>query len=138
MYSHEILAFQALLDDASDPFVRDHQGNTIFIAATKSNNLWCLHFLFHTISTRYGDEVARDFITVTDIEGHTALDWAADNGNVNMMEYIIRQGLSPYSVDTSRRGPLYWATKGRHAPAVGFLVRLGCDPYLSDTKVSSV
>ena len=32
-----------------------------------------------------------------DNEGHSPLDWAADIGDVNLIEYLIRKGTQPLS-----------------------------------------
>ena len=57
-----------------------------------------------------------DLLSCLDSEGHSALDWAADAGDVNLLEFLIKAGLNPYRVDSCNRGPLFWAVKnGKYA-----------------------
>lgn len=72
-----------------------------------------------------------------DNEAHNPLDWAADSGDVNVMEFFIRKGLSPFRVDALNRTPLYWAVKNGRVAAARYLVKCGCDPYQLDSVGSS-
>jgi ankyrin repeat protein len=40
---------RSLLDEGSDPFVRDKKGSTIFIVLAKYCHLWCMNFMFSTV-----------------------------------------------------------------------------------------
>lgn len=51
-----------------------------------------VHANYIYFSTRYGMEIAREVLSIEDNEGRTPLDWAAQAGNVNVMEYLIRRG----------------------------------------------
>lgn len=73
-----------------------------------------------------------------DNESHSALDWAADAGDVNMLEFLIRMGLHPRRVDKLNRGPLYWAVKSNRIEAARFLVMCGCDPHSRDGNGKTV
>ena len=96
-------------------------------------------------------------MSAPDNDGHTPLEWAADAGDVNVMEFFIRKGLSPYRRDATNRTALFWAVKvsliagiaGRdtithsfthynyqqsgRVSAARFLVKCGCDVDLADT-----
>jgi ankyrin repeat protein len=48
-----------------------------------------------------------------DSEGHTPLEWAADSGDVNITEFFMRKGMSPFRRDAMNRTALFWAVKVR-------------------------
>jgi len=129
-----ISVIKTLLEAASDPFAIDHQGNSVFTLLAKHGFLWSMHFLFTHISKQHGQSAALELLACLDNEGHSALDWAADAGNVNILEYLIRKGLNPLRVDSHKRSPLFWAVKARRLRAVRFLLRCGCDPLEKDDK----
>ena len=49
MSAGHIPVVRALLEEGSDPFVFDHQGNTIFMVLAKHGFLWCLNFAYRTL-----------------------------------------------------------------------------------------
>lgn len=69
-----------------------------------------------------------------DNEAHSALDWAADYGDVNVLEFFVRKGLNPFRVDGMGRTALYWAVKSNRYEAARFLMMCGCDPRQKDYK----
>lgn len=127
--SGKISVLKFLLEESCDPFVRDNFYNTSLIAAAKHCHLWCLSYLFKFLSEKYSDREVLELINSCDYEGHNALDWAAFSGGVNVIEFLIRKGLSPFKCDSLNRGPLYWAVSCQHPVAVRFLIRVGCNPY---------
>ena len=62
-------------------------------------------------SNIHGAQVALELMSAPDNDGHTPLEWAADAGDVNVMEFFIRKGLSPYRRDATNRTALFWAVK---------------------------
>lgn len=83
-------------------------------------------------SSKLNETATLELLFRCDSEGHNCLDWASERGDVNMMEYLIRQGLSPYRLDAQRHSPLFWAVKNNQLAAVRLLIRLGCDPHEID------
>lgn len=81
----------------------------------------------------HGTQVALELMSTLDNEAHSPLDWAADSGDVNVIEFFIRKGLNPFRADSLNRTPLYWAVKSNRVEATRFLVLCGCDPFQSDT-----
>jgi ankyrin repeat protein len=81
----------------------------------------------------HGTQVALELMSALDNEAHSPLDWAADSGDVNVIEFFIRKGLNPYRADNLNRTPLYWAVKANRVEAARFLVLCGCDPLMVDT-----
>lgn len=70
-----------------------------------------------------------------DNEKHGVLDWAADAGDINMVEYLLRKGVSPHEYDDKNRGPLFWAAKSRRAMVCRLLyLACGCDPHAVDSE----
>lgn len=65
------------------------------------------------------------------------MDWACQIGNVNIIEYLIRQGISPLKNDRMPYSPLFYAVKHHRVEACQYLVRLGCDPKAIDSHGQS-
>lgn len=78
-----------------------------------------------------------ELLCATDFNSNNALDWAADTGDVNTMEYLIRKRLDPIRIDGEGRSALHIAVKSGKLDAVRFLVKCGCDPYQLDTEKMS-
>lgn len=85
----------------------------------------------------HGFQAAVELLTFLDNEGHSVLDWAADQGDVNLIEYLIRKGLNPFRVDPLGRGPLFWAAKSQKIEAARFLLLCGCNPNQLDSTNQS-
>ncbi len=83
-------------------------------------------------SNMHGTQVALELMSTLDNEAHSPLDWAADSGNVNVIEFFIRKGLNPFRADSMNRSPLHWAVKSHRVEAARFLVLCGCDPFQLD------
>lgn len=82
----------------------------------------------------YGREKALELLKAKDVEFHGVFDWAADSGDINTMEWLLRKGINPQEHDDLGRGALYWATKSRQVNAVRLLVfACGCDPHTTNT-----
>lgn len=133
----KISVVKTLLEEGSDPFVTSDSGDTAFITLAKFGHLWAFHYLFVHIRDKYNEHTVLDHLHMCDSDGHNCLDWAADSGTINLIEYLIRRGMNIQRLDSSGRGPLYWAVKSHRAAAVRFLLRCGCDPYATDSGGSS-
>jgi hypothetical protein len=86
----------------------------------------------NSFSAKLGEATARALLCQCDNIGNSVFDYAADAGNVNMLEYLVRKGLSPYRLNSQHRNALYWATRNRMTGAVRFLCKLGCDSATTD------
>ena len=133
----KIPTLKYLLDEGSDPFATDLQGNTVFIVLARCGHLWGIHFVFSVLYEGYGPQATSDFLSATDHEGHTALDWAADLGDVNIIEYLIRRNMDPNRTDPVGRSALHAAVKSGKVEATRFLVKSGCDPAMQDDNKAS-
>ncbi len=91
--------------------------------------------MYEFIKNVHGAVTADQLLRAKDNEGHTAMDWAADSGDINCVEYLLRRGVSPLGYDNKGRGPLFWAVKSYRAQMAKFLVQAcGCDPHFADTE----
>lgn len=111
--------------------------------------------LFHNCRDRYCEASVTQHLHKCDREGHNCLDWAADSGSVNLIEYLIRRGMNVFQLDNLNRGPLYWAIKsmskcaallleitqllqrftiGNRVDAAKFLIKCGCDSSVPDNN----
>jgi hypothetical protein len=84
------------------------------------------------LSNKHGSGAALVLLSQADVEDHTPLDWAADTGDVNQIEFLLRKGLDLHRVDVEGRGALFWAVRSGRVEATRFLVRCGCDPHCID------
>jgi len=123
-----------LLADDSDPFAVDYSNATVFTILAKWGLVYCMHFMYMTIRERYSSEAAFNLLNTLDSDGHSVLDWAADTGDVNCIENLIRRGIDPFRLDAQLRGPLHWAVKSNRVHAAAFLVKCGCDPDKVDSE----
>lgn len=130
----KISVVKAFLEEGSDPFVANDTGDTVFITLAKFGHLWAFHYLFIHIRDKYNEHTVLDHLHACDSDGHNCLDWAADSGTVNLIEYLIRRGMNPQRLDSCGRGPLFWAVKSHRTDAVRFLLRCGCDPHATDSS----
>lgn len=115
-----------------DVFEVNHNGLNIFIKACKYGHLWLLNYLYTYISTRYGQNVAMTMLRKKDIEHHGVMEWGANSCNVQLLEYLIRNGIDPSDKDLFGRDSLYWAVKSGDPATVNFLVKFGLDPRMVD------
>eukprot|EP01039_Chlorochromonas_danica_P001485 gene1485-1618_t len=134
MTTGNFVVAKALIDEGSDPLATDSQGNSIFTLLAKSGKIWCLNSMYHCICNMHGTQVALELMCTLDNEAHSALDWAADYGDVNVVEFFVRKGLNPFRADGMNRTALYWAVKSNRIDAARFLMMCGCDPLQKDLK----
>ena len=135
MTTGKISVIKALLDAGADPFIMDKFGNSIFGHAAKNGQLWAIHYMIEYLKNKTDDDGnVLNILSAKDIDGHGPLEWAADAGDVNTLEYLIYRGLDPFAIDKLGRGPLHWAARSNKVAAARFLVQSGCDPNLKDEK----
>lgn len=74
-------------------------------------------------------------VDVIDILGRTPLWWAADNGQADMISFLLQAGAEP-DVDDRISGlkPLHQAAKKNHAEAIQVLLQAGVDPLTGKTR----
>ena len=63
----------------------------------------------------------------------SAIDWAADSGDVNVIEYLVRRGVDPLcSSSGKQRSLLALAVQSKRLHASIFLLASGCNPHAKD------
>eukprot|EP01034_Spumella_vulgaris_P021517 gene21517-27552_t len=117
MRSGVIPVARALIEEGSDLFAVDYLGNTVFSTACKGGHLWALNFMYQVVSNKHGSGAALVLLSQADVEDHTPLDWAADTGDVNQIEFLLRKGLDLHRVDVEGRGALFWAVRSGRVEA---------------------
>lgn len=85
-------------------------------------------FLFNS-SDKFGYECASQLLVASDVSDNNALDWAADSGEVNIIEYLMRRNINPLRTNYNGRSALHIAAKYGRLEAARFLVKCGCDPF---------
>ena len=73
-------------------------------------------------------------LNATDVDGNTAVAWAARKGHEDMIKVLLAlPGVDPDSINTDGRTPLLWAAAGRHEGVVRMLLeRADIDPNRKD------
>ena len=70
-----------------------------------------------------------------DLDNHSALDWAAEGGDVNVIECILRMDrLLLQKVDSEGRTPLHWAVTNGRVLATRYLIQAGLSPLTPDNN----
>eukprot|EP01031_Cornospumella_fuschlensis_P026343 gene26343-31822_t len=137
IYSGNIPICKTLLEAGSDLLVTDAQGQSLFALCARHNQLWMANYIYNVIVGMYSSQVCMEYLCTLDNEGHSALDYAADQGNVNMLEFCIRKGMNVYRLDTLNRSCLYWAVKNGQYDATRLLINLGLDCGQKDMQDTS-
>ena len=57
----------------------------------------------------------------------TALHWASQNGDAEVVQMLIQNGCDVNSKDTYGQTALHWASENGHAKVVQILIQNGCD-----------
>lgn len=111
-----------------------------------------IDYLFIHYRTKYGESMALEHLMETDNDSLGPLEWAADSGSVNIIEYLLRIGipigLHRYKEETAattsssgssnkkltkpNRCLLYYAVLRNRVDAVRFLVKCGWNPFKID------
>mmetsp|Transcript_8952 Transcript_8952/g.13456 ORF Transcript_8952/g.13456 Transcript_8952/m.13456 type:complete len:728 (-) Transcript_8952:148-2331(-) len=136
MATGQMLVIKALLDEKSDPLVRDSNGNTVFINCAKNCQFWCLNYMYNHIRDNHGPNEVFELVSARDNNGMGALEWAAESGDLNALEFLIRQcGLNPFRpVESTGQTPLHIAISRHRIDVALFLLDMGADPHHKDTQ----
>ncbi|KAI5454987.1 palmitoyltransferase akr1 [Naganishia albida] len=112
-----------LLKHGADPTLRDAQGfNTLHLVTHSSGVMALLYVLLQpTVSV---DE--------KDTDGHTALMWAAWQGDAISIDILLRHGASTAATDNTHLTPLHWASIKASRPCIQRLVAAGADLSAKD------
>lgn len=125
----------ALLDEGSDVCHVNTSGHNVLHLCAKECQIWTLHFLYSHILTARGTSTATQMLHAIDNSGNGLLELAAEAGDVNLTEYLLRKGLNPYRAhpDTGTT-PLHIAVSRHRLELSRFLLSCGCNPHAKDTK----
>src|SRR5258706_5291747 len=67
-------------------------------------------------------------VNAPQIDGSTALHWAANNGDVQLAELLVRSGANVKAVDRYGVSPLSSACEAGNEPMVALFFQTGADP----------
>jgi len=77
-------------------------------------------------------ESPTESLKAKDEEGMTLLHWAADRGNLSIVQFLIDKGCHVNSLDKCGQTPLHYAVSCGHNGVVQLLIALGADVTLKD------
>ncbi|WVR03185.1 hypothetical protein IAU60_000176 [Kwoniella sp. DSM 27419] len=113
-----------LLSRGADPNLRDSQGfNTLHLITHSSAVMPLLYMLHQPVA-----------IDEKDTDGHTALMWAAYQGDAISVDLLIRHGASVDIADNAGMTPLHWAAVKGNKVSIRYLLEAGAS---LDTKEES-
>ncbi|EUC55456.1 palmitoyltransferase AKR1 [Rhizoctonia solani AG-3 Rhs1AP] len=114
-----IYIIQLLLQHGADPSICDAQGyNTLHLVTHSSGVMAVLYVLQHS------DKVPVDS---QDSAGHTALMWAAYQGDALSVDLLLKHGASVSAVDSVGLTPLHWSVVRGNRMCIRRLVEVGAD-----------
>ena len=103
-------------------FVKDTQGNqkqTTLHQAAKENDYKSLRIIFQNYP----------MIIDTVIEGTPIILQAVQEGNLKMVEFLLKNGAYTDSMDENRKTPLHWAILLKNMDLITMLFAYGAHPY---------
>ena len=103
-------------------FIKDVQGNqkqTTLQQAVKENDYKSLSILIQNYP----------MIIDAVLEGTPIILQAIQDGNLKMVEFLLRNGAYPDSMDENLKTPLHWAILLRNMDLIKILFAYGASPY---------
>ncbi|XP_061675172.1 inversin isoform X2 [Syngnathoides biaculeatus] len=73
-------------------------------------------------------------VDLVDVDGHTALHWAALGGNAEVCQILMENGISPNVQDQAGRTPLQCAAYGGYITCMAVLMEKQADPNIQDKE----
>eukprot|EP00879_Flechtneria_rotunda_P027635 GHRR01029611.1.p1 GENE.GHRR01029611.1~~GHRR01029611.1.p1 ORF type:complete len:164 (+),score=50.84 GHRR01029611.1:700-1191(+) len=114
-------------------------GNTTSVAerihrASKGNDVMELQGLCRDmrLNGALDTSTRKQWLNHTDLEGRTALHWAAQKNYLQVAQILLEQGADVHTVAPKRPNggsPLAEAVAGKHEAMVDLLLRHGADPF---------
>ncbi|GAA5873224.1 hypothetical protein JCM8547_008606 [Rhodosporidiobolus lusitaniae] len=108
-----------LLSHSSDPSLRDSQSFTTLHLSVHSSSAFLLAYLLFTLQPLSLDS--------PDAEGHTALSWAAYQGDAISVELLLLAGADLNAPDHAGLRPLHWAVTKGNSECIRRLVAAGAE-----------
>ena len=97
-------------------------------------NLWDEVSNGHVAAIEQAVEEGKDLFTVDRSNGQTLLHKAASNGDADMVDLLLANGLDPNQQDSNGRCPLHWACVCGHDTIVEMLLSNGANAQLEDNN----
>lgn len=74
-------------------------------------------------------------VDLVDIDGHSALHWAALGGNAEVCDVLMENGIGPNLQDHAGRTPLQCAAYAGYINCMALLIQHDADPNIQDKEV---
>ncbi|GAA5948609.1 hypothetical protein JCM10213_003557 [Rhodosporidiobolus nylandii] len=108
-----------LLSHSADPTLSDSQSFNCLHLTVHSSSAFLLAYLVHTLQPIS--------IDTPDAEGHTALAWAAYQGDAISVELLLGAGADANREDNAGLRPLHWAVTKGNSQCIRRLVEAGAE-----------
>jgi ankyrin repeat protein len=118
----------------ADPLKTDSLGHNGLLHAAQYGNPLACYFFLHADRFFQGLELPPHIashsslatpVAYRDLEGHTALHWAAYRGSQPTVRFLLQEGAALADADNSGCTALHWAAIRNHADVAKFLVSEG-------------
>ena len=134
-----LYVIHVLLSHGADPNIRDEQGfNTLHLITHSSAVMPVLYMVGRLLADckcmlvclyQLHQPIAID---EKDTDGHTALMWAAYQGDAISVDLLLRHGASPVARDNAGMSPLHWAAVKGSSACIAHLLEAGADLNLTE------
>ncbi|KAG7282201.1 hypothetical protein CRUP_034948 [Coryphaenoides rupestris] len=110
--------------------------STVRLLLEKGAMVDSLDVMKHTPLFRACEMGQRDVILtlIKDVDGHTALHWAALGGNAEVCQVLMENRISPNVQDQAGRTPLQCAAYGGYITCMAALMENNADPNIQDKE----
>lgn len=93
------------------------------------------HFTVTVFYGQFGFGSGGARVDLVDIDGHSALHWAALGGNAEVCDVLMENGISPNLQDHAGRTPLQCAAYAGYINCMALLIQHDADPNIQDKEV---
>lgn len=107
--------------------IKGTDGMTALHLAAKNGNLKAIHIMLDNYRNSASLYHLEKFLNTSDDGGWTAIVWAADLGNSEMVSALLNCGANVNICDAENNTALHWATLSDNIETVMLLLQNGCN-----------
>lgn len=119
----------------ADPAVRDSQGYHALHLAVHSSNITLVVYIVLSCVATVGNRAGHQLhIDDTDAIGCTALHWAAYQGDILLVNYLLKSGANVNILDKNAMSPLHWGFIRGYKSVLASLLDAGADIFHKNAR----